>query len=250
MRVTFIQHSCFLVELKQHVLLFDYFPAGDYNGISFGGKLPKIDPSKRLYVFASHSHGDHFRLDVLKWIDEWPDIQYVLSKDCKRSGGNLEKNGINPEVRNHILYVTPLHTYRLDDLVIKTLRSTDAGVAFYIEVEDKHIYHAGDLNWWSTGNEHDINANVIGAAYRRELARIADNHIDIAFVVLDGRLGNASALGMKYFLEHMDADVVFPMHMWREYEWINKLKRIPELSRLQDKVVDIDRENIIFNLED
>ena len=31
---------------------------------------------------------------------------------------------------------------------IRTLKSTDEGVAFLVEAEGKSIYHAGDLNWW------------------------------------------------------------------------------------------------------
>ena len=49
MKVTFIYHSAFLVELERCSLLFDWY----------GGDLPKIDRTKPLYVFASHHHGDH-----------------------------------------------------------------------------------------------------------------------------------------------------------------------------------------------
>ncbi len=31
---------------------------------------------------------------------------------------------------------------------IRTLRSTDEGVAFVVHYAGKTIYHAGDLNWW------------------------------------------------------------------------------------------------------
>jgi len=250
MRVTFIQHSCFLVELEKHVLLFDYFPAGEYNGIHFGGKLPEVGADKKLVVFASHHHRDHYTMDILRWVEQWPDIQYVLAKECKGTDRFLARHGIDPAVKRNIRYVSPQHTYKVEDMTVETLRSTDAGVAFYIEVEDVHIYHAGDLSWWNTGEVRDINANVIGAAYRRALSQLQDRHIDLAFVVLDGRLGAGYALGMQYFLEHMDADVVFPMHMWQQYEYIQKFKRIPALSRLKDKVVDIDRENIIFDFDD
>ena len=50
MKVTFIYHSAFLVELERCSLLFDWY----------GGDLPKIDRTKPLYVFASHHHGDHY----------------------------------------------------------------------------------------------------------------------------------------------------------------------------------------------
>ena len=33
-------------------------------------------------------------------------------------------------------------------LLIRTLHSTDFGVAFLVRFHGKWIYHAGDLNWW------------------------------------------------------------------------------------------------------
>ena len=49
MRVTFLAHSGFLVELPSALLLFDYLGAG----------LPAL-PDKPLLIFASHRHEDHF----------------------------------------------------------------------------------------------------------------------------------------------------------------------------------------------
>ena len=46
MKVTYIGHSGFSVELESHILLFDYYE----------GAMPEFDPAKKLLVFASHSH--------------------------------------------------------------------------------------------------------------------------------------------------------------------------------------------------
>ena len=46
MNVTYIYHSSFLVETVSAYLLFDYFK----------GELPRMTPSKPIYVFASHRH--------------------------------------------------------------------------------------------------------------------------------------------------------------------------------------------------
>ena len=54
MRITFLYHSAFLVELKTCTLLFDWY----------GGTLPDFDRSKPLYVFASHHHGDHYSPEI------------------------------------------------------------------------------------------------------------------------------------------------------------------------------------------
>jgi hypothetical protein len=40
---------------------------------------------------------------------------------------------------------------------------------------------------------------------------------------LDPRLGDAYDWGMKYFLEKIRADAVFPMHLWEQYEVSRKV---------------------------
>ncbi len=54
MKVTFILHSGYFVELDSCCLLFDYWR----------GDIPQSD--KPLYVFASHHHEDHFSPEVFK----------------------------------------------------------------------------------------------------------------------------------------------------------------------------------------
>ena len=49
MKVTYLEHSGFLVELEDSCLLFDYYR----------GELPGLDPDKKMLVFVSHAHYDH-----------------------------------------------------------------------------------------------------------------------------------------------------------------------------------------------
>ena len=48
MKVTYIYHSGFAVELDNCILLFDYYK----------GELPRWEKNKMIYVFASHKHQD------------------------------------------------------------------------------------------------------------------------------------------------------------------------------------------------
>ena len=246
LNVTFIHHSAFLVETDNHLLLFDYFPKEAVESMNFRGKLPEIPADKHLYVFASHGHKDHFSIEVLRLIENHPDTTYILSKDIRLGKNYLIRNGIDPSIKEHIHWVKDVNTYTVDDMKVNTLRSTDEGVAFLVNVDGLNIYHAGDLHWWNAGDAREIYGNLIGKAYKKEVNRLQNTHIDLAFVVLDGRLGDGYALGMEYFLENIDADLVFPMHMWQEWDLVKKLKRNPKLVNLEKKVVDIDRENIIF----
>ena len=51
MKVTYIYHSSFAVELEKSMLIFDYYGKGD---------LPERPAGKQVYFLNSHSHPDHF----------------------------------------------------------------------------------------------------------------------------------------------------------------------------------------------
>ena len=48
MQIIFIHHSCFLVELDDKVLIFDYFDGDKVEGMHFTGKLPSYEKKETL----------------------------------------------------------------------------------------------------------------------------------------------------------------------------------------------------------
>ena len=50
MKVTYLDHSGFLLELKDRYFIFDYYK----------GELPPLDRKKEVLVFCSHAHRDHY----------------------------------------------------------------------------------------------------------------------------------------------------------------------------------------------
>lgn len=74
MKITYIHHSSFLVEMEQIALLFDYFE----------GEIPEIRQDQLLIVFASHRHGDHFSPGIFDLAENHPKIWFVLSDDIWR----------------------------------------------------------------------------------------------------------------------------------------------------------------------
>ena len=94
MKEVFIHHSCFLVEVDEKVLIFDWFAGDRVNGYQFKGVLPEYEPDTPIYVFASHKHADHFDMDVLHLAEKYENIHFILSKDCKMSPNFLKKHGI------------------------------------------------------------------------------------------------------------------------------------------------------------
>lgn len=246
MQVIFIHHSCFLVEVDDKVLIFDYFDGDKVNGYTFTGKIPDYEPDTKIYMFASHCHKDHYDMDVLRWADKYPNIKYIFSKDIRIAPHFLEKHGIDPKVRERVTFVTADHKYQVDDLHIRTFRSTDAGVAFYVETNKATFFHAGDLANWKWDGAGDLTNGVQERNYKFQIRQVAKLPINLAFVPMDPRLGPYMYDGFDYFLKETDADLLFPMHMWQNYEGIALYKRKITNSGMADRVMDISRENQVF----
>lgn len=250
MIVTFVHHSCFTVEMEKRVLIFDYFRDGMVKGYHFTGVLPEFDESKAIYVFASHFHQDHFDLEILRWAEKYPKISYILSKDIRLSDRYLERNGISPKVKEKVTFVHALKTYQVDDMKIRTLRSTDVGVAFLAFAEGKTIYHAGDLNLWKWDGAGELVNGKETRAYKHEINKLSDYEIDAAFVPLDPRQQKFAGEGLLYFLEHVNAKAVFPMHMWQDYNCIPSFKAKISNGTFARRIVDITGENESFEMSE
>jgi len=216
MKITYIHHSCFLVETDRFYYLFDYQK----------GRLPEMDIAKPILVFSSHSHADHYNSEVFSLLSAlgMQSIRAILSDDIKV-----------PENINALL-VSPEKEYDLDiQLKLTTFRSTDLGVAFLIEDQQTLIYHAGDLNDWVWEGESDSYNEQMTKNYRKQIDLLSEklNHqeIDVAFVVLDPRQEKNYDRGLCYFLENISVKQVYPMHYWENPAVIETfLKDHPEYN--------------------
>lgn len=227
MKVTYIQHSGFMVELEECVLVFDYYK----------GLLPSVSKDKKLYVFSSHHHHDHFEHAIFEWEREYPKVSYILSDD------------IQAEAAGNRIFVGPDAELELEQIKIKTLRSTDEGVAFFVSVREgtdgrtRHIYHAGDLNWWHWEEEGPDYNREMEKSFKEALKPLENLHIDIAFVPADPRLEEAYFWGLDWFMRHTNTDLVYPMHLWRRYWVIDKLMEQPETKAYRDRIVRLGKED-------
>ena len=233
MKITYIHHSSFCVELENSILLFDYFK----------GDLPKFDTNKKLYVFASHFHEDHFDKCIFDIQNVHPDVTYILSKDIKRHRSKYIKAAKNSVILNFNENIS------IDDMKIKTLESSDIGVAFLIEIEGKVIYHAGDLNWWHWEGENSDEENKYAEnKFKDGIDKIKGLDIDLAFVPLDPRQGDFYYLGFNYFMENTSTKVAFPMHMWGDFSLCKTFKSSDYAKDYKDRVIEISKDNQVFDI--
>ena len=219
MNITYIYHSSFLVETGRFYYLFDYET----------GSLPEMDAQKPIFVLSSHGHDDHYNPEVFSLLAAvgMKHVRAVLSDD-------IEDDEI--PAGTDALSVSPEQIYELEpQLKLTTFRSTDLGVAFLIEDQNELFYHAGDLNDWFWEGEPDSFNDQMTANYRRQIdllsQKLNDRELDAAFVVLDPRQETAYNRGLCYFLEHIPAKQVFPMHYWENPGIIDTfLKDHPEYA--------------------
>ena len=200
MRVTYLGHSGFLLEMEDALLLFDYYQ----------GSLPEMDPEKTLFVFVSHVHYDHYNPDILKLRRQRQNIWYLFSDDVPM-----------PDEQKQVIRLSPEEERRVNGIRVRTLPSTDEGVAFWIEYQGIVIYHAGDLNWWHWEEESTLYNETMKERYQSEIGKLKEalsgKTIDVAFLVLDPRQEDAYALGMEHFLLEIPVQFAVPMHLWEEY---------------------------------
>lgn len=241
MRITYLNHSGFLLEWDRCYWLFDYYK----------GEIPKLDGKKELFVFCSHSHGDHFNPEVFELAEKYPRVTYAFANEVRQAYKKLRhREGRElPEVRFlHTGSDVELEVQREDSpacceagaasgegpgdkIRIHTLHSTDCGGAFVLNYEGKTVYHAGDLHWWTWPGESEAENRKMAADYRKELEYLKGRRIDLAFTPLDPRQEQDYALGMNYFLQNAEVRHVFPMHFWNDFSIMEKYQRenqVPE----------------------
>ena len=229
MKITYLRHSGFLVEMEQVWLLFDYYR----------GKIPEFPKGKKGYVFVSHRHIDHFNKEIFNFSKKQNNIEFILSDD-------IGEKRIPEEVKEQTRRMKPDEEIVLDDIRIRTLRSTDEGVAFLVSVEGKTIYHAGDLNDWYWKEESEEWNQEMSKHFHEYIEPLRDREIDAAFIPLDPRQEEYYTLGMDYFLSLTKTEKVYPMHFWRKPEVIDRWMEEHSKSQDRDRIVRITEEGEIF----
>lgn len=257
MKITYINHSGFLLEWEHCYWLFDYYQ----------GEIPRMNPEKTIFVFSSHSHSDHFNPQVFALARLYPRVTYVFSNEIRRAVRKLGRNsqGIRmteeqlrtmcggefvaaaqeeviasaikktatdqedvvqvPEIIVPIPEITFLQSgtdTQLEDgsggsFQVHTLFSTDCGCGFVLSYEGKIIYHAGDLHWWTWPGESEAENRDMAGRYKKQIEYLAGRQVDLAFTPLDPRQEQDYGLGLSYLLKTVCVRNVFPMHFWNDF---------------------------------
>lgn len=222
--ITYLHHSSFAVKTTAHFLIFDY-----YLDTPHGGKFAQgvVNPGEiwdeNVVVFASHRHPDHYSPRIFGWRTEIPKIRYVLSDDIR--------------TRENILAVSPGQTYDLGDMTVRTLKSTDLGVAFFIKTDGLSIYHAGDLNCWKWDGNSAAENRQAEKSFQVQVDTLRGTNIDLAFLPFDPRQGDDAFCGFDYFMRTVSPRCAVPMHSFGKLEFLKRLKTDPRIAGYSDRIL-------------
>ena len=228
MRVTFLAHSGFAVELEQVCLLFDWWK----------GELPPLSADKPLLVFASHRHEDHFNPAVFSLDDGSRPVRFLLGHDIRLTERNLARWRVSAETAEKCLSLGGNDcTQPLPGIAVETLPSTDEGVAWMVTVNGQSIFHAGDLNWWHWAEEDFAWNRNMEVNFKRYTEPLRGRRVDLAMLPLDSRLKTGGYLGPNYFLNLMEVRRFLPMHQWEDFDFTDEfLSAYPQFAPITVKI--------------
>lgn len=209
--LTYIFHSCFVLETERCILVFDYWTDPQDTMSRF------TDPSgaKPVYVFASHFHEDHFSRDIFRWRNDNPftTYTYILSKDIlKHRRARREEADV---------WLAKGGSWQDDLIKVTATGSNDSGVSWVVEVDGSRVFHAGDLcNWYARFLTEPITDPVDVdpvAEEKRFLGELKDirkltDRFDLVMFPVDGRIGNGYTLGARQWIERFKTGLFVPMH--------------------------------------
>ena len=173
MKITHIDHSGFIIELQRTVLIFDWYE----------GELPPFEPDKKVFVFVTQSHADHYSPRIWSILNKYKEIYYVL--ECCTAP---ERKGDN------IFHVQPGRHYKIRNTLVYAIRSNDEGVAYVVNSDNQNAYSL--------------------KIYRRQIEKISGWNFDAAMLPLDPRLGESAPNAIVEFLNTVECRFLFPMNYW------------------------------------
>lgn len=220
MTVTYIHHSCYLIEFEEFSILFDYYKDAPREDGSAWVNDYLLKKEEDLYVLSSHSHEDHFNPKILSWKERKKNIRYIFSREILESGKAVAEDA---------LYLDKGESYRDHRLTIRAFGSTDAGGSFLIGHNNRLYFFAGDLNNWHWNEEvtKDI-ALSFENNFLCELELLAEqtDRVYLAMFPVDPRLGKDFMRGAEQFVSRIKTDYFLPMHFGDDWDKVNRFAEI------------------------
>ena len=166
--IDYLGGSGFLVALGDVGMLFDASEHGQDRRIM--PERETLAAFRKLYVFVSHRHDDHFSETIYDLCGE--NAVYIVGFDIPQPHRGVRMN--------------PGEEQGFGPVNVRAFGSTDEGVSFLVTMAGIRIFHAGDLNLWHWRDESTITEiEAAEEAFYACVAPIPKGEIDVAFFPVD-----------------------------------------------------------------
>ncbi len=237
-KLTFVFHSCFILETSDTAVVFDFFRDTTNNFVANFAYNTK----KQLYFVNSHAHPDHFNKNIFKIEAPNTNVKIILSRDIRESLGDNQLSSVS-----HFIKLNEV--YQDEHIRLTACPSTDIGLSFAIETGGVTAYHAGDNNNWYLKSEMDVETlDNMERCFLASVDKVRQgfDRFNIAMFPIDPRLEDEIYRGTKQFLDRFKVDFFVPMHLWGRYDLPGKT--VSSLNEYCCKVlVNDNKEKVLIN---
>ena len=193
--IFYLYHCGWAVKTASALMIFDYWERmeePEQPSLANGFVDPEEIKDLDVYVFTSHSHGDHFDERILEWKRVIPNISYVFGWPADEAKGDV----VFGKVR-----VTEV----IGPMTVKNIFHDFDGIpesAFLIEVDGLSIYYSGD---------HGNAPGALHPVYKDNIDYVArqSDGFDLVFLSI---FGSPTYDGELYAIEKFKPRVMIPMH--------------------------------------
>lgn len=203
--VTYLDHSGFMVQTPEVILVFDYYRDPAHNVV----KALDHNPETPVVFFMSHNHREHFNHEVFNLGQNHKRL-YVISNDIVDRDDNLNLP---------ISWMSPGD--KVENLVggikVSAFGTTGKGCSYAVTTSDGlHIFHAGELGEPLSHNDdapHDI------VKYEEKFTKAVNSlaseqaSFDLVMMAVNTVDGPDFAMGASKFLEKISAANFVPYHV-------------------------------------
>lgn len=243
--VFYCGHSGWVVSTENNYLIFDYWSRSKLSGnpgLVNGTVNPDELKDKKVYVFVSHDHGDHYDTVIYSWQKQIKGITYIYGFKPEESWRHKKTGYHGPKY----VYIENNQTGKVGNFQVTTLKSNDTGQGFLVEVDGVSIYHPGDHALFTKEDEAD---------FKKEVDFIAgqNDNVDIAFLPVTGCPARWKkefiVQGFFYSIEKLHPKQVMPMHAFNHEYVLQEFAKMAEDKKIKADVVCVENsgDNIGFN---
>lgn len=246
-KIWYTGHSGWAMQFKDKVVIIDYWADGRTKpglGLANGNINPSELIDKKVYVFATHDHSDHYDTTIYAWKDQIKNINYIYGFIPEKSEIHQTKGYHGPSYK----YIEDHQTAMVDDIKVTSIKSDDTGQGFLLEVNGMKIFHPGD--------HAQFNADI-KADYQKEIDFIAErtHDVDIAFLPVTGcpsswQKGEIMG-GFLYVLNKLNPAEVYPMHAYQREYLLKEFAQEAKAKNYKNKVTCLQNkgDHVVYNVQ-